>query len=118
MPESGKVYRARQTRDGIDIGYDLINQCQAYVDTLDALTIEGLNEDRDARDAAELACDDATAAGAADAEALCETYSTLRDAYRQDARAYNRASFGLVKMDQLLQYARRAHMTFEHGIGY
>ena len=68
--ESGKVYRARQTRDGIDIGYDLINQCQAYVDTLDALTIEGLNEDRDARDAAEIACDDATVAGAADAEAL------------------------------------------------
>ena len=39
LPESGKVYRARQTRDGIDIGYDLINQCQAYVDTLDALTL-------------------------------------------------------------------------------
>jgi len=118
LPESGKVYRARQTRDGIDIGYDLINQCQAYVDTLESLTIEGLTEDRDARDAAEVACDDATAAGAADAEALCETYRTLRDAYRLDARAYSRASFGLVKMDQLLQYARRAHMMFEHGIGY
>ena len=109
--ESGQVYRARSTGSAFDIGYQQVEECAEHVQTLEDITWEDI-------EAQFVITEAAKEAYMADQEdiALRDAYwaeDVIYDQLRRDrSRAYSRYT----SIQQMLQYMRRMHLVFEHGI--
>lgn len=109
--ESGQSYHARSTGSAFDIGYEQVQECAEHVAVLQSITwetIEAKYVEVETAKAAYLADDTNTSLRNA-YWALDEEYDTLR---RNRSRAYS----GYTRTQQMLQYMRRIHLIFEHGI--
>jgi hypothetical protein len=109
--ESGQVYRARSTGSAFDIGYQQVEECAEHVQTLEDITWEDIEAQfvitEAAKDAYMADQDNIALRDAYWAEDV--TYDQLR---RDRSRAYSRYT----SIQQMLQYMRRMHLVFEHGI--
>ena len=109
--ESGQTYRARSTGSAFDIGYQQVEECAQHVETLENITWEMIEAKFTETEVAK------------DAYMADQNNIALRDAYwdldaeydllrRDRSFAYGRYT----SIQQMLQYMRRMHLVFEHGI--
>ena len=111
--ESGQVYRARSTGSAFDIGYQQVQECAEHVAVLEdpAYSWEAIEAQFVITEAAK----DAHYADPSD-EALKLEYWAQDEEYDRLRRVRNRAFSRYTTTQQMLQYIRRMHLVFEHGI--
>jgi hypothetical protein len=111
--ESGQVYRARSTGSAFDIGYQQVEECAEHVATLEDPTYswDAIETQFDITEAARVLymADQDNIVNRDDYWAADAEYDRLR---RVRSRAFSRYT----TIQQMLQYMRRMHLVFEHGI--
>ena len=110
VPVSGMTYRAKQNRDGFNIGYDMVQEC---ADAAEYLNNQDNDYDyiRQAYDAWQAAKNDFENNG----NGTQTDVDVLRRAYQDLYRPWSRARSTLTVTEQLLNYTRLVHLIYEHG---
>ena len=102
--------RAKENRDGYNIGYNMVQECADAVEYLNdpANDYNYIREAYDAWQAAKLDLED-------NGNGTQGNVDALRNAYRELYRPWGKARSALTINEQLLNYTRLVHLIYEHG---